>query len=90
MVAYSALVTDQIRKQAMDSGFDIVTETPLTCAKIEDLIIKHVASRFHSRKDIIMEICNEVNGSEEEEESKLDNNQSQQSQSQINSSREAE
>ena len=39
MVAYSALVNDEVREKCKDAGFNVVIETPLTVTKIQRHIL---------------------------------------------------
>ena len=40
LVALSALITEDIRKKCLKSGFTVIIESPLTTKKLEDEILK--------------------------------------------------
>ena len=58
MVAYSALVNDDVCKSAKEAGFDIVIENPITVDKIHDLVISKLEQRREKLSSIKIRILN--------------------------------
>ena len=58
MVAYSAMVNDEVCKNAKEVGFDMVIENPITVDKINNIVISNIELRREKLSSIKNEILN--------------------------------